>query len=46
MAISEKLLRKYAQLIVRMGANVQRGQIVQLTAAVEQHEFAALVMEE
>ena len=37
---------EYARLIVRTGANVQKGQIVQLTAAVEQHEFAALVIEE
>ena len=37
---------EYARLIVRTGANVQKGQMVQLTAAVEQHEFAALVIEE
>lgn len=46
MSISKVLLKKYAQLIVCSGANVQKGQIVQLTAAVEQHEFAALVAEE
>lgn len=46
MSISKDLLKKYAQLIVCSGANVQKGQIVQLTAAVEQHEFAALVAEE
>ena len=40
------MLRKYARLIVRTGANVQPGQKVQLTIAVEQHEFAALVTEE
>ena len=39
-------LQKYAELIVRMGANVQPGQVVQLTIAVEQHEFAALIIEE
>lgn len=44
--ISEKLLRKYAELIVRTGANVQPGQVVDLTISVLQHEFAALVMEE
>lgn len=44
--ISENLLKKYAELIVRTGANVQPGQIVQLTIAVEQHEFAALIIEE
>ena len=46
MSISKDLLKKYAQLIVCSGANVQKGQVVQLTAAVEQHEFAALVAEE
>ncbi len=46
MSVSEKLLRKYAELIVRTGVNVQPGQIVQLTISVEQHEFAALVIEE
>ena len=45
MRISDKLLNKYAELIVRTGANVQPGQIVQLTIAVEQHEFASMVME-
>ena len=46
MAISETLLKKYAELIVRTGANVQPGQVVRLYVAVEQHEFAALVAEE
>ncbi|MBQ9010444.1 MAG: aminopeptidase, partial [Clostridia bacterium] len=46
MRISEKLLCKYAELIVRTGANVQRGQTVQLTVSVEQHAFAALIIEE
>lgn len=46
MGISKALLQKYAELIVRTGANVQRGQVVQLTVSVEQHAFAALVMEE
>ncbi len=46
MSISKDLLKKYAHLIVCTGANVQKGQTVQLTAAVEQHEFAALVTEE
>ena len=46
MAISENLLQKYAELIVRTGANVQPGQVVRLYVAVEQHEFAALVAEE
>ena len=46
MPISENLLKKYAELIVRTGANVQPGQVVRLYVAVEQHEFAALVAEE
>ena len=45
MAVSYDLLKKYAELIVRTGANVQSGQIVQLTVSAEQHEFAALVIE-
>jgi aminopeptidase len=46
MAISKALLEKYASLIVRTGANVQKGQVVQLTVSVEQHDFAALVIKE
>ena len=46
MAVSKHLLQKYAELIVRTGANVQPGQVVQLTVSVEQHEFAALIIEE
>lgn len=45
MKISEQLLQKYAELMVRTGANVQPGQIVQLAVSVEQHEFAAMVIE-
>lgn len=45
MNVTDALLQKYAELIVRTGANVQPGQTVQLTASVEQHAFAALVME-
>lgn len=46
MYITQKLLQKYAELIVRTGANVQPGQVVQLSVSVEQHEFAALMIEE
>ncbi|MBQ6365607.1 MAG: aminopeptidase [Oscillospiraceae bacterium] len=46
MSINGSLLQKYAELIVRTGANVRPGQTVQLTVAVEQHEFAALLTEE
>ena len=46
MSVSGTLLKKYAELIVRTGANVQPGQVVQLTVSVEQHAFAALIIEE
>lgn len=45
MGINEKLLQKYAELIVRTGANVRRGQVVQLVISVELHAFAAMLME-
>ncbi len=46
MSITPSLLKKYARLIVRTGANVQPGQVVQLTVSVEQSAFAALIIEE
>ncbi len=46
MSVSQELKRKYAELIVRTGANVQPGQTVQLTISVELHDFAALLIEE
>ena len=46
MNINRETLQEYARLIVRTGANVQPGQIVQLWISVEQHEFAAMVTEE
>ena len=46
MMIDQKILQKYARLIVRTGANVQSGQVVNLTVSVELHDFAAMVMEE
>ncbi len=45
MSFNRNLLEKYASLIVCTGANVQRGQVVNLTISVEQHQFAALLME-
>ena len=45
MGINEKLLQKYAELIVRTGANVRKGQVVQLVISVELHDFAAMLME-
>ena len=46
MQVSKEKLSEYARLIVRTGANVQPGQVVQLSIAVEQHEFAAMITEE
>ncbi len=46
MKLPKERLQSYARLIVRTGANVQPGQVVLLTIAVEQHEFAALLIEE
>lgn len=39
-------LRKYAQLIVKMGANVQKGQDVMVFAELDQPEFVRMVAEE
>lgn len=39
------MLLKYAELIARVGANVQPGQTVRLFSSVETHEFAAMVAE-
>jgi aminopeptidase len=44
--MKQSVLRKYARLIAKVGANVQPGQPVMLTAAVEQSEFAVMVAEE
>ncbi len=44
--ITKELLQKYAELIVRTGANVQPGQVVQLAIPVEQHAFAGIITEE
>ena len=44
--ISATMLKKYAELAVRAGANVQKGQLLVLSAPVECTEFARLCMEE
>ena len=46
MSISEKDLKKYAQVIVRIGANVQPGQKVLLNVGVDQIPLALAVTEE
>ena len=44
--MKKTVLRKYAQLAVRRGANVKKGQGCAIYAQVEQHEFAEMVAEE
>lgn len=44
--ITEKQLKQYAELIVRLGANVQKGQKVIIRIAVDQYEFAHMLTEE
>ncbi len=44
--MKKSTMKKYARLIVRVGANVQKGQPVLVYAAVDQHEFAVMVAEE
>ena len=40
------MLKKYARLIARVGANIQKGQPVRLFVNVEAHDFAAILVEE
>lgn len=44
--MTEKLLLKYAKLIVKVGANVQKGQLVILNVSTENKEFARLIVKE
>ena len=44
--MKKSTMRKYAKLVVRVGANVQKGQPVWLYTSVDQHEFAVMVAEE
>ena len=46
MEITKDILKQYARLIVRSGANVQQGQKVLLFIAVEQADFAGMIAEE
>ena len=46
MNINPTLIKKYAELIVKTGANVQKGQIVELSSSIENAYFAEIVMEE
>lgn len=44
--MKKAVLRKYANLIVRCGANVQKGQVVNVYADLDQPEFVQMVVEE
>ena len=44
--MKKSTIKKYARLIVRVGANVQKGQSVVISCAVDQSDFCALVVEE
>lgn len=44
--MKKSVLRKYANLIVRCGANVQKGQVVNIYADLDQPEFVQMVVEE
>ena len=44
--MKKTILRNYARLIARVGANVQKGQDVILTASLDQPEFVKMVTEE
>ena len=44
--MNKTTLRKYANLIVRCGANVQKGQVVLIYADLDQPEFVQMVVEE
>ena len=44
--MKKTVLREYAKLIVRVGANVQKGQDVVVNAGLDQPEFVKMVVEE
>ena len=44
--MKKTVLREYARLIVRCGANVQKGQEVMIYAGLDQPEFVQMVVEE
>ncbi len=44
--MTKKMLKKYAELIVKVGANVQKGQEVFVYGSADQYEFITLVAEE
>ena len=44
--MKKTMQRKYARLIARVGANIQKGQTVRLFIAVDQSEFAQIMVDE
>ena len=44
--MKKELIRKYARLIARVGANIEKGEDVVIHSDVEIHEFTALLTEE
>lgn len=44
--MNRSMMKKYARLIVRAGANVRRGQVVSLRVSIDQGDFAAILIEE
>ncbi len=44
--MKKSILKKYAKLVVRMGANVQKGQDVIIMAELEQKDFVLMLVEE
>ena len=44
--MKKTMMRKYAQLTVKTGVNIKKGQGAVIFAQVEQHEFAEMVAEE
>ena len=44
--MKKTVLREYAKLIAKAGANVQKGQEVFITAELDQPEFVAMVVDE
>ena len=44
--MKKSIQRKYARLIARMGANIQKGQPVKLYASVDQYEFVTILVDE
>ena len=39
-------MKKYAELIARVGANIKKGQPVRLVISADQYEFATLLVKE